>query len=217
MQADFWQERWQRNQIGFHQAGVNPYLQRHWPSLGVAPGAQVLVPLCGKSLDLAWLAGQGVRVLGVELAEKAVQAFFHEQGLAPSVQAHGTFTRYQAGEVELWCGDFFALTAADVAGCTALYDRAALIALPPDMRRRYVQHLTAILPKGCAGLLVTLDYDQDVLPGPPFAVPDAEVQALWGGRWRVEQLECRDILEEGGKFVNAGARRLDECAYRLTL
>lgn len=216
MQADFWQARWQRNQIGFHQAQVNPYLQRHWPALGVAPGAQVLVPLCGKSLDLAWLAGQGVRVLGVELAEKAVQAFFHEQQLQPQVHAEGAFTRYQAGDVQLWCGDFFALTAQDVAGCTALYDRAALIALPPEMRRRYVQHLTAILPKGCAGLLVTLDYDQDVLPGPPFAVPDDEVQALWGGQWQVEQLECRDILGEGGKFADAGAQRLHERAYKLT-
>jgi thiopurine S-methyltransferase len=124
MQADFWQERWQRNQIGFHQATVNPYLQRHWPAF--AHGAKVLVPLCGKSLDLAWLAGQGVRVLGVELASQAVEAFFAEQGLQPTVVREGEFVRYSAGELDMWCGDFFALTADDVAGCAALYDRAAL-------------------------------------------------------------------------------------------
>ncbi|MGY4493154.1 thiopurine S-methyltransferase [Pseudomonas sp. TE3610] len=215
MQADFWQERWQRNQIGFHQAAVNPYLQRHWPVL--APGSRVLVPLCGKSLDLVWLAGQGLHVLGVELATQAVEAFFAEQGLQPAVVRRGAFDCYSAGALEVWCGDFFALTADDVVGCTALYDRAAMIALPPEMRQRYVRHLTAILPAGCAGLLITLDYDQSVLPGPPFSVPDEEVRALWGGEWQVDQVECRDILDEGGKFVSAGATRLEERAYRLKL
>ncbi len=215
MQADFWQERWQRNQIGFHQAVVNPYLQRHWPVL--PPGSRVLVPLCGKSLDLVWLAGQGARVLGVELAPQAVEAFFAEQGLQPAVVRRGAFDCYSAGALEVWCGDFFALTADDVADCTALYDRAAMIALPPDMRQRYVRHLTAILPAGCVGLLVTLDYDQSVLAGPPFSVPDEEVRALWSGGWQVDQVECRDILDEGGKFVSAGAQRLDERAYRLKL
>ncbi|MGC1332566.1 thiopurine S-methyltransferase [Pseudomonas sp.] len=213
MQADFWRERWQRNQIGFHQAAVNPYLQRHWPLL--AQHARVLVPLCGKSLDLAWLAGRGMRVLGVELAPQAVEAFFAEQGLQPEIVRRGDFTCYSAGDLELWCGDFFALNADDVAGCTAFYDRAALIALPPEMRERYVQHLAAILPAGCVGLLVTLDYDQDVLPGPPFSVPDQEVRALWGAGWQVEEVECRDILDKGGKFVSAGAKRLHERAYRL--
>lgn len=216
MQADFWQERWQRNQIGFHQAQVNPYLQRHWPSLGLPPEARVLVPLCGKSLDLTWLAGQGLRVLGIELAQTAVQAFFQEQGLQPQVDREGVFTRYRAGGLELWCGNFFALTAEDVIDCSALYDRAALIALPKEMRSQYVEHLTAILPKGCKGLLVTLDYDQAVLPGPPFSVADQEVRTLWAAG-QVDELECRDILDEGGKFVSAGARRLHERAYRLAL
>ena len=215
MQADFWQERWQRNQIGFHQPEVNPYLQRHWSSLGVKPGTRVLVPLCGKSLDLAWLAAQGLRVVGVELAQKAVEAFFAEQGLEPVVEVRDLFVCYQAGDVELWCGDIFALTAKDVADCLALYDRAALIALPADMRERYVRHLTAILPGGCAALLVTLDYDQSLVPGPPFAVPDDEVQVLFGEAWRVQEVACHDVIGQSPKFQNAGVQHLTEHSYRL--
>ena len=112
MHEDFWQARWARNEIGFHLREVNPYLQRHWPELGLVPGAQVLVPLCGKSLDMAWLAEQGYRVLGVELAESAVIAFFAEQELTPQRSiSYGAFRRYRAGAVELLCGDFFALQA----------------------------------------------------------------------------------------------------------
>ncbi|WAH60397.1 thiopurine S-methyltransferase [Pseudomonas silvicola] len=216
MQADFWQERWHHNQIGFHQAAVNPYLQAHWPGLGLASGVGVLVPLCGKSLDLAWLAGQGMRVVGVELAQKAVEAFFSEHGLEPEVQTRGAFRCYQAGDVQLWCGDFFALTAADVASCTALYDRAALIALPPSMRERYVRHLADILPHARAGLLVTLEYDQSLLPGPPFAVAEEEARALYGRDWTVQQVECRDVLAESPKQRNAGADYLNERVYQLS-
>ncbi|MGH8408361.1 MAG: thiopurine S-methyltransferase, partial [Pseudomonas sp.] len=141
MEPGFWHERWARNQTGFHLPEVNPYLLRHWPGLGVANGAQVLVPLCGKSLDLVWLASIGHRVIGVELSEKAVEEFFSEQELMPQVSQRGAFKVFQAGSIELWCGDFFALDAGAVVGCTALYDRAALIALPPLMREQYAAHL----------------------------------------------------------------------------
>lgn len=215
MQADFWQARWQRNEIGFHLSEVNPYLLRHWPTLGLSADSRVLVPLCGKSLDLSWLAGQGHAVLGVELAEKAVEDFFAEQELEPEIQSYGVFKVYRAGALELWCGDFFALTAEDVAGCAALYDRAALIALPPEMRQRYVAHLTGILPAGCAGLLVTLDYEQGQMQGPPFSVPDDEVRRLLGADWQLEPLECRDVLGENWRFLQRGLTRLEERVYRL--
>ena len=216
MHEDFWQERWARNEIGFHLREVNPYLQRHWPDLGLAPGAQVLVPLCGKSLDMAWLAGQGYRVLGVELAESAVIAFFAEQELTPEVDQYGAFRRYRAGAVELLCGDFFALQAADVADCSGLYDRAALIALPEGMRERYAAHLAAILPSGCAGLLVTLDYPQAEMSGPPFAVDEALVaQLLTEQQWVCELLEQADVLGQNWRFLQRGLTRLDERAYRL--
>lgn len=215
MHAGFWHARWSRSEIGFHLAEVNPYLQRYWPDLGLPTGARVLVPLCGKSLDLAWLAGQGFQVTGVELAQRAVEDFFTEHGLEPVVSEEGPFRLYRAGSVEIYCGDFFALTEQQLSDCTALYDRAALIALPPPMRERYVAHLTQVLPAGCQGLLVTLDYDQAQMDGPPFAVTDDEVQRLFAQRWQVSNLVCADVLGENWKFLQRGLERLDERVYRL--
>jgi len=215
MEPKFWQERWARNQIGFHLPEVNPYLQRHWPRLALAEGTKVLVPLCGKSLDLMWLASHGHRVMGVELSEQAVEAFFTEQGLTPRISQQGAFTVYQADQVELWCGDFFALGAGDVADCTALYDRAALIALPPLMRARYCEHLSNVLVPGCQGVLITLDYDQTQKAGPPFAVTDEEVKVLLGEHWALAELEEQDILAESWKFVQDGVDRLEERVYQL--
>ncbi|WP_263141078.1 thiopurine S-methyltransferase [Pseudomonas sp. RIT-PI-AD] len=215
MDPAFWQRRWTRNEIGFHLNEVNPYLIRHWPSLGLASGSRVLVPLCGKTLDMAWLAHQGHRVLGVELMEKAVQDFFAEQGLQAEMQAQGAFVRYRAAGLELWCGDFFSLTAEDVADCSGLYDRAALIALPADMRARYRTHLAAILPTPLKGLLITLDYEQDGMAGPPFAVSDAEVREGYAPAFGVELLESPDVLAENWKFLKRGLDRLEERIYRI--
>ncbi len=216
MEPKFWQERWARNQIGFHLPEVNPYLQRHWPKLALAEGAKVLVPLCGKSLDLMWLASCGHRVLGVELSEQAVEAFFSEQGLVPRISQRGVFKVYQADLIEVWCGDFFALDAEALADCSALYDRAALIALPPLMRAQYAEHLNALLRPGCQGLLITLDYDQTQKAGPPFAVTDDEVKVLLGSHWSVQVVEQQDILGESWKFVQDGVTRLEERVYQLT-
>ncbi len=188
MDAAFWHRRWHKAETAFHQTEVNPWLQRYFPPLLDGP-ARVLVPLCGKSLDMLWLVARGCQVLGVELSEIAVQAFFDEQGLEPEICQQGAFQRYRAGALEIWCGDFFALTAADLAHCTHLYDRAALVALPPEMRRRYAAHL-ALLPAGCRGLLITLDYPQQQMEGPPFAVPEPEIRQLLAG-WAPELLEAR--------------------------
>ncbi|MGY3258021.1 thiopurine S-methyltransferase [Pseudomonas chlororaphis] len=215
MQPEFWHKRWEQNQIGFHLSEVNPYLQRYWPQLELAPGSRVLVPLCGKSLDLSWLASQGHQVLGIELSEKAIQDFFSEQQVQPQVELRDGFKVYEYGPIQLWCGDFFALQATDVADCQALYDRAALIALPPQMRERYAAHLQSILPQGCQGLLITLDYDQALMAGPPFAVLDDEVKALLGKRWQLRVEEVRDILGESWKFLQGGVTRLEERVYRL--
>lgn len=216
MQPEFWHKKWASNQIGFHLPQVNPHLQRFWPQLGLEESARVLVPLCGKSLDLLWLAHCGHEVLGVELSEKAVEDFFSEHQLDPAVSEQGPFNVYRAGSIELWCGDFFALTPGDVADCSALYDRAALIALPPSMRERYATHLNRILPKGSLGLLITLDYDQAEMSGPPFAVLDDEVQRLFGTSWGLKVLEDQDVLSESGKFLEAGVTRLEERVYRVS-
>lgn len=215
MEPEFWHKRWSTNQIGFHLPEVNPYLQRFWSQLGVEQGSRVLVPLCGKTLDLLWLAQQGYSVLGVELSEKAAADFFLEHQLEPSVSEEGAFKVFRAADIEIRCGDFFALSPEDVSDCTALYDRAALIALPGPMRERYAAHLQKILPQ-CVGLLITLDYSQDEMPGPPFSVGDDEVQRLLGEVWRLEVLQEQDVLGESWKFLQAGVKRLDERVYRVS-
>ncbi|SCY41667.1 thiopurine S-methyltransferase [Pseudomonas sp. NFACC37-1] len=215
MEPEFWHKRWSSNQIGFHLPEVNPYLQHFWPQLGLARGSRVLVPLCGKSLDLLWLAHQGYSVLGVELSEKAATDFFLEHQLEPRVSEEGVFKVFRAADIEIRCGDFFALDREDVADCTALYDRAALIALPAPMRERYAAHLQRILSNG-VGLLITLDYNQDEMPGPPFSVGNDEVQRLLGDVWRLEVLQEQDVLGESWKFLQAGVTRLDERVYRIS-
>ncbi|KIP88045.1 MULTISPECIES: thiopurine S-methyltransferase [Pseudomonas] len=215
MQEAFWQTRWQNNQIGFHAAEVNPFLRRYWPGFTAADGARVLVPLCGKSLDMVWLAERGHRVIGVELARTAVEAFFAEQGLDATVTQEGAFLVYRHGRIELYCGDFFALGSEQLADCALFYDRAALIALPAEMRERYVRHLQSVLPGGSQGLLVTLDYDQSLMNGPPFSVSDEEVSGWSGSVWDSQLLESQDAMEE--RFTARGLTRMDERVYRLRL
>jgi thiopurine S-methyltransferase len=214
MQADFWHQRWASSQIGFHQQQVNPYLLRFWPDLMLAAQSRVLVPLCGKSLDLRWLVEQGYQVLGVELSQKAIEAFFSEQRISAAISQRGAFKVYASEGIELWCGDIFALDAEDVADCTALYDRAALIALPPVMRERYVAHLGSVLPAQCRGLLITLDYDQSKIDGPPFAVADEEVQRLLGPIWSLETWQIAEV-ERNAKQLERGVERMEERIYRL--
>ncbi|HCJ30987.1 MAG TPA: thiopurine S-methyltransferase [Pseudomonas sp.] len=215
MDEGFWQRRWARNEIGFHLNEVNPFLRRHWPGLRLTEGARVLVPLCGKSLDMAWLAEQGFAVLGVELSERAVEDFFTEQGLEADISVKGGFKVYRAGALEIRCGDFFALSHNEVADCQGLYDRAALIALPADMRQHYVEHLANILAPSCQGLLITLDYEQEQMSGPPFAVSDAEVRQSLSSRWEIELLERANVLDGNWKFLQRGLTRLEESCYRL--
>lgn len=215
MDPDFWLQRWRENQIGFHQAQPTPLLVEHWSSIGVAPGAKVFVPLAGKSLDLLWFASRGHRVLGVELSQLAVEQFFAEHGLTPETRESRYGRHYRAGDVELICGDAFALDAPALAGCGAVFDRAALIALPPAMRPRYAGELYARLPQGCRGLLITLEYPPEEKQGPPFAVSEAEVRELYGREWNIEVLERRDILAQQPGFQAEGVSTLDTVVYRL--
>lgn len=215
MHPDFWHDRWQRNQIGFHQDAVSPMLAAHWPAAGVAAHARVFVPLCGKSLDMAWLAARGHTVLGVELSPVAVRDFFVSQSLSPSVHRTRLGEHHVAGPYELIVGDAFALDAEALAGCQGVYDRAALIALPPGMRSAYLHALYAALPAECRGLLVTLEYPQAQKAGPPFSVEEAEVRAGLQQHWQVDLLDRRDILADDGGSVGQGLTALHTAAYRL--
>jgi thiopurine S-methyltransferase len=183
MHADFWHERWSSNQIGFHESAVNPLLVIHIAALGLAKGARLFLPLCGKTLDIDWLLSKGYRVSGAELSQLAVASLFDRLDLAPTVEdyggAGGVVARWSAPGLDIFAGDIFALSASCLGNVDAVYDRAALIALPPDMRQQYAAHLDT-LTKGAPQLLITLAYDQSRLAGPPFSVEEPELRNLYG-------------------------------------
>ncbi|MEE4296079.1 MAG: thiopurine S-methyltransferase [Wenzhouxiangella sp.] len=213
MEHDFWHQRWERGQIGFHTPNAHWALAEHWPTLTHHPDEPVLVPLCGKSLDMTWLQERGHPVTGIELNSIAVRDFFKEWGRQPQLiqSSKHELPGYQAETLELWQGDFFRYV--PDAGFRLFYDRAALIALPTEMRRRYLKHLRRCLKVGASGLLVTLEYEQNLKDGPPFSVAFEEIDG--SNLFDVEPLERRDALEDNPKFKNAGISSLHETAYRL--
>ncbi|NOT66919.1 MAG: thiopurine S-methyltransferase [Methylophilaceae bacterium] len=215
MQHEFWHERWQQNQIGFHRDEVNAYLPQFWPGLGIAAGSQVFVPLCGKSWDMLWLRDLGYEVIGVELSALAVQAFFAENGLSAHSYQQGKFSVSEAGGIRIYCGDFFELTAELLADTAAVYDRAALVALPAEMRAVYAVHMQNLLASGTQILLVAFDYPQPEMQGPPFSVPADEVQALYQAWCKVELLHTQDILASEPRFRAKGVSRMQELVYAL--
>lgn len=215
MNPDFWRQAWQEGRTRFHQDRISPMLATHWDAIGAPRDSRVFVPLCGKTLDMPWLAERGHRVLGVELSPIAVDAFFEVLGVAPDVHVSKYGKHHVAGPYELILGDAFALDAAALVDCGAVYDRAALIALPPEMRSRYLRELYACLPAGCRGLAVTLEYPQHEREGPPFSVVEAEVRAGLERDWTVELLERRDILADEPDFVAEGLTALSTVAYAL--
>lgn len=185
MQAEFWHERWSTNQIGFHESVEHPLLVAHFAALGIAKPARVFLPLCGKTLDIDWLLARGYHVAGAELSQIAVEALFERLKLPPTIErpsgTTGDISRWSSPGLDVFVGDIFALAAGSLGRVDAVYDRAALIALPPDMRGRYAAHLDAIT-QGAPQLLITLAYDQAQMAGPPFSVDEAEVRRLYGAR-----------------------------------
>ncbi len=215
MDSELWLDRWARNEIGFHQGEVNAHLQEYWKRLGVTPGGRVFVPLCGKSRDMLWLRSEGHPVIAVEVSPLAVEAFFRENDLEVQVSRQGTFRRWDSDGLVILQGDFFHLRAPDLADVAGIYDRASLIALPPTMRQRYAAHLRAIVPRRAQKLLVTMDYEQSAMDGPPFAVTEVEVEALYGDAYAVQRLFVLDVLDESPRFRERGLSRLEEKVYRL--
>ncbi|MEQ6886390.1 thiopurine S-methyltransferase [Salicola sp. Rm-C-2C1-2] len=211
MKPEFWHAIWTERKIGFHRSDSHPMLCRHWPALR-RDGMDVLVPLSGKTLDMRWLAGEGHRVTGVELDQRAVDEFFAEWGHEPAKyeRADG-LTDYRAGAVELVVGDFFELQPATP--WHAFYDRAALIALPESMRQRYLQRLAELLAPGAEGILITFEYPSSEMEGPPFPVRRPELDAQ---DWlQVDQLERQQVIDHYTGLREAGVTSLVETAYRL--
>lgn len=195
MEPDFWHERWQNSQIGFHESAVNPTLVKQLPVLELADGARMFVPLCGKTLDIGWLLSQGYRVVGIELSQLAVEQLFTELGVEPAIEDVGQLSRYSAAGVDIFVGDIFNLSQDVLGSVDAVYDRAALVALPESMRNRYTAHLSAIT-KGAAQLLITFEYDQQLMKGPPFSVPNEEVHQHYDSQYEVVSQSSAPL--EGG-------------------
>ncbi|UCB54360.1 MAG: thiopurine S-methyltransferase [Thiotrichales bacterium] len=220
MDIDFWLERWDRGETGFHQQHINPYLGYYYGELGPPPekraGFRVFVPLCGKSRDLWWLQQSGYDVVGVEFSELAVEQFVAGEPLDFKKTDRNGHDSYKTDRLEILVADFFDLQEQDIGNITDIYDRASLIALPVDMRRRYVEKITALQPPGTRTLLITLTYPDREMEGPPFSVTEEEVKDLYSGDYRIEKLAAKNVLEDEPRFKQRGLTSLTETAYKLT-
>jgi len=187
MEASFWQNRWQTNQTGWHESAVNPLLITHFPSLNIPPGGRVLVPLCGKSLDLGWLLSHGYAVAGAELSELAVTQLFAELGMEARISKVGKHRLFCGEKIDIFVGDLFDLSREILGPVGAVYDRAALVALPKAMRERYTAHLktiTALAPQ----LVIGYEYDQTAVEGPPFSVTADELHRYYSDSYSLTPL-----------------------------
>lgn len=195
MNSDFWLEKWRQNDIGFHASEVNPLLRDYFQRLSLEEGSRVFLPLCGKTLDIAWLLSKGYRVVGAELSKQAIEQLFDQLGAEPTIETVGCFERYSANNIDIFVGDIFALSAQVLGPVAAIYDRAALVALPAAMREQYAAHLI-VLSKTAPQLLITFDYDQRQLTGPPFSVNNDEVAQLYSNNYQLSLLQSNEV--EGG-------------------
>ncbi len=199
MNSEFWQQRWQKGRIGFNQSTVNPLLMNYFTDLKLSVGSCIFAPLCGKSIDMLWLAEQGYHVVGAELVESAVQEFFSEQHITPIIYEHANnpaikcyvgrlSDQVSSYSISLWVGDIFALSADDIGQIDAVYDRAALIAMPADMRPKYSEQVIN-LSGNAPQLLLTLNYDQSEWAGPPFSISSEQIQQYYSDRYQITELE----------------------------
>ncbi len=215
MEPKFWLERWEKGETGWHRDDVHPELIAHWQELNLPTRTRILVPLCGSSPDMAWLAKQGHEVIGVELSELAVERFLAEHRVRHITMEEPGFRSYMGGRYQLLCGDFFAVPADVFASVEAVYDRASLIALPPEMRPRYAFLLAECLTRGTKILLITLSYAQHEMNGPPFSVPDDEVRALFENHFDISVQNQSDALADNDGLRQRGLTALTETVYLL--
>lgn len=207
MTRERWQQMWDAGRIGFHQADVNADLRDHAGWLGGAGAGRVLVPLCGKSKDLAWLATRFEHVVGVEFVEAACRAFFEEHGIEHAARAEGGATRLEGGGLTLLAADFLETRPDLIGAVDAFYDRAAAVALPAGSREAYASHLASLVRPGARGLMVTFEYDQSAAAGPPFSVPDEEVRGTWSRHFELEHRDAGPVAGLPERFGGVAARK----------
>lgn len=193
MDADFWHQKWETNVIGFHESEANPLLVAYFKELSLATGSRVFVPLCGKTLDIAWLLSKGYRVAGIELSELAIEQLFAELGIEPEITDIGEIRHYSATDIDIFVGDIFELTRKMLGTIDAVFDRAALVALPENMRARYAKHLTDITANA-PQLLITFEYDQKLMDGPPFSVREEAVSQNYKDSYDISLLTRVDVV-----------------------
>lgn len=215
MDIDFWNQRWQEKQTGFHLDKVNPSLVKYWDQLNIEKNTTVFVPLCGKSLDMIWLANQGHEVVGVECSELAVQQFMAENKISYQKGEYSNFNIFRGQGISLLQGDYFSLSHELLEDVAVVYDRAALVAMPTDMRQQYVSRQLQLLPEGVKVLLITLDYNQSLMSGPPFAVSHEEVTAHYNNLFNIRVLSRVNILQMEPRFKQRGLDYLTETVYLL--
>lgn len=192
MDAGFWHQRWEKNNIGFHIGETNPTLVKHFNKLSLAKGCRVFIPLCGKTLDIGWLLARGYHVAGAELSPTAIEQLFQDLGLEPNISETGGIAHYGGENIDIFVGDVFQLSANQLGPVNAIYDRAALVALPEHMRYRYTAHLVDIT-QNAPQLLISFEYDQRLMEGPPFSVSAEELQRHYGDHYHLTLLESTDI------------------------
>ncbi len=192
MDKNFWLLRWEKNEIAFHESDANPLLVKYFDRLSLAKGDRVFLPLCGKTLDIRWLLSKGYRVAGAELSEIAIHQLFKELGVEPKVSNAGEMDRYSAENIDIFVGDLFTLSKKNLGPVDAIYDRAALVALPEEMRHRYTTHLMEITDKA-PQLLTCYVYDQKLVAGPPFSISNEEVNQRYKDRYELDPVVSLDV------------------------
>lgn len=193
MKADFWHQRWKDNVIGFHLDEVNPLLIENFNALSLETGNRVFLPLCGKTLDITWLLSEGYAVAGVELSDLAVNQLFEQLALTPTKTELGALMQYSAENIDIFVGDIFALSSKELSDVDAIYDRAAFVALPAEMRDRYAAHLVQITDNA-PQLLISFEYDQSLQAGPPFAISNKELNEKYSNTYEMTLLSSQDLV-----------------------
>ncbi len=212
-----WHSHWTRKSPGFHEGQVNRYLEQFLDLYSIEPGDTIFMPLCGKSVDIYWLSQHDYKVVGVELSEVAILAFFEESNLDFVSSRQAAFTVYKAHNITLYQGDFMHLQAQDLSDCKLVYDRASIVAIESFNRQTYKQKMLQIIPQGTPMLVITLEYDQDIIQGPPFSVPLNEIISLYSPPYSVEILQKNELIDERPKWREQGLLSFTESAYRLSV
>lgn len=206
----FWHNRWATQQTGWHKADFNELLVKYWPSLNTPNGCDVLVPLCGKSRDMLWLANQGHSVIGLEMVEQAITTFFSENKLNYIIEEKTTHKIYTSKPFTIYHGNVFDIESRALK-VDAWYDRAAMIAIEPSNRGTYVEQIRSHTKPGAVGLLITFAYPQEEMEGPPYSLDDNQVTELFSNGFKVECLEniqLDDDKDRGLSFVTSSVFKL---------